>query len=266
MNDYFWRKLDGAKICSFSTENNIRRTKIVCTIGPNTQSVEALEALIRAGMNIVRMNFSHGDHDFHLKTIENARKAMENTKTIIGIMLDIRGPKIRTGVWKDTSVKEYSLKKGQEYLFSTDPKDYSEGDDKKVFIDYINIVKVIKPKDRILVDDGLISCLVTEVGSNYVKTIVENSGKLGTKKGCNLPQSKVDLPALTERDIADLEFGVKMGIDFVAASFTRKVDDVRAIRNVLGGKDSKIKIICKIENLEGMTNFDSILSEADGVL
>jgi pyruvate kinase len=118
----------------------------------------------------------------------------------------------------------------------------------------------------VLIDDGLISCLVTEVDEFQLKTIVENTGKIGTKKGCNLPGIKVDLPALTDKDVADLEFGVKNGIDFIAASFTRKADDVRAIRKVLGPKGSNIKIISKIENLEGMDNFDEILEESDGIM
>lgn len=135
-----------------------------------------------------------------------------------------------------------------------------------VFIDYKNITKKVQKGDRVLIDDGLISCLVTEVHEDHLKTVVENTGKLGTKKGCNLPGISVDLPALTDKDVSDLEFGVKNGIDFIAASFTRKADDVRAIRKVLGPKGSNIKIISKIENLEGMENFDEILHESDGIM
>jgi len=254
--------LESKKICEVKTIE--RRTKIVCTIGVNN-SVEFLEELIKAGMNVVRMNFSHGDHKFHETTLNNARKAAKNLNVVIGIMLDTKGPEIRTGDLKDGK-KEVTLTKGSEFKLLTDIEKFKEGSEEQVYVDYQNIVNVVKKGERVLIDDGLISCLVIEVGDNYLKTIIENTGKLGTKKGCNLPGIKVDLPALTKRDKEDLAFGVKNGVDFIAASFVRKKADVEDIRKELGKKGSNIKIISKIENLEGLENFDDILNDSDGIM
>jgi pyruvate kinase len=162
--------------------------------------------------------------------------------------------------------KEVTLLKGSEFTLTTDVQQFKEGSESQVYIDYTNIVKVVQTGDKVLIDDGLISCIVTEVGDNYLKTKIENTGKLGTKKGVNLPGIKVDLPALTKRDKEDLAFGVKNGVDFIAASFIRKKQDVVDIRQELGKKGSNIKIISKIENLEGLDNFDDILTETDGVM
>eukprot|EP01080_Neovahlkampfia_damariscottae_P006094 gene6095-10102_t len=261
----FWSNLTGKQICDTNLDGTKKHTKIVCTIGPKTQSVEQLEGLMKAGMNVVRMNFSHGEHEYHLKTIQNARKAADNLEKTIGILLDTKGPEIRTGYFKN-DIKEVTLEKDSEFTFTTKDEEFETGDEKHVFIDYKNIVKVLKKDDIVLVDDGLISCKVLETTETEVKVLVQNTGKLGTKKGCNLPGTKVDLPALTDKDVADLQFGVKNGVDFIAASFTRKASDVRDIRKVLGPKGSNIKIISKIENLEGLENFDEILEESDGIM
>lgn len=261
-----WSKVSGKEICKVKKRNRVRnrRTKIVCTIGPNTQSVDSLVALIKAGLDVVRMNFSHGDHAFHLQTIKNARQASKLTKKIIGLMLDTKGPEIRTGMLKNGG--EVALKAGQEFILTTDKSHFNLGDETKVYVDYTNITKVLKVGNRVLIDDGLICCLVKEVGKDYLKTKVENSGKLGQKKGVNLPGVQVDLPALTEKDKNDLAFGVKNRVDFVAASFVRKGQDVKDIRSALGRKGARIKIISKIENLEGLENFDNILKESNGIM
>lgn len=240
-----------------------RRTKIVATIGPDTQSVEMLEQLLMAGVNIIRMNFSHGDHDFHRNTIVNARKASENTGRIIGIMLDTKGPEIRTG--KLEGGKEVRLEKGQKLVMTTKPV---EGTKDLIHVDYENIVQVLKPGNMVLIDDGLIACEVTEVDveNGTLTTVVKNSGMLGERKGVNLPNVKVDLPALTEKDRQDLAFGVRMGVDFVAASFVRKREDVIEIRKALGSRGQGIRIMSKVENAEGLENFDSILEESDAIM
>jgi pyruvate kinase len=262
-----WTKLNGhqfVKEYKPRNEEYPRRTKIVATIGPKTQTVEALEQLIEAGVSVIRMNFSHGDHEFHKTTITNARKAAANKKKIIALMLDTKGPEIRTGQLEGGG--EVLLKKDQELILTTE--DGFKGNEKKIRVDYKNIVRVLQPGNVILIDDGLIACKVTriDVDNGLVYTTVLNSGKLGEKKGVNLPNVKVDLPALTEQDKQDLLFGVKQGVDFIAASFVRKPDDVHEIRKVLGSRGESIKIISKIENAEGLENFDEILKVTDGIM
>ena len=175
-----------------------RRTKIVATIGPKTQSVEALEQLFDAGVNVVRMNFSHGDHEYHKTTITNARKAASNKKKLIAIMLDTKGPEIRTGQL-EVSGSEVTLKKGQTLTLTTE--DGFKGNDQKIRVDYKNIVRVLSEGNIVLIDDGLIACKVTsiEVDAGLVHTTVLNSGKLGEKKGVNLPNVKIGRASCRER-------------------------------------------------------------------
>ncbi|KAM0682508.1 Pyruvate kinase [Mitosporidium daphniae] len=238
------------------------KTKIVCTIGPKTQSVEMLGKLIDAGMNVMRLNFSHGSHEYHAQTIANLRTYLsqcENPPTV-AIMLDTKGPEIRTS--KLQNGKEIKLKKNSSFTFYTD---YSIlGDETCVSVSYSSLDSSVKAGDLILVDDGLIACEVVETGPGFVKTRILNDGLLGEVKGVNLPKIKVALPALTEKDIQDLHFGIAQGVDFVAASFIRKASDVVEIRKLLGS--SNIRIISKIENEEGLENFDEILAASDGIM
>jgi pyruvate kinase len=240
------------------------KTKIICTIGPKTQSVEKLGILVEAGMNVCRMNFSHGSHEYHLQTIKNIREYLKSCKTpkTVAVLLDTKGPEIRSGKLKDH--KDIVLKQGQTFTFHNDQN--ALGDNTGVSTTYTSLSTTVVPGDRILVDDGLIGMLVTKVDivAQTVECVVENDGVLGETKGVNLPGKIIDLPAITEKDKGDIRFGIENGVDFIAASFIRKASDVMEIRELI--KDTKIKIISKIENQEGLDNFDDILRVSDGIM
>ncbi|TPX35492.1 pyruvate kinase [Synchytrium microbalum] len=240
------------------------KTKIICTIGPKTQSVEMLGKLVDAGMNVVRMNFSHGTHEYHLKTINNVREfaASQKEKKPVAIMLDTKGPEIRTG--KLVGGTDKKLVAGATFTFHND--DTIIGDETQVSTSYKSLCTSVRAGDRILVDDGLIGMQVisTNHETGHVVCIIENGGLLGETKGVNLPGITVDLPAITEKDAGDIMFGVKNGIDFIAASFIRKAADVHEIRKLIVGQN--IKIISKIESQEGLDNFDEILAASDGIM
>ena len=241
----------------------MKKTKIVCTIGPKTESKEVLKQLLEAGMNVMRLNFSHGDYEEHGRRISNLREVMAETGMRAAILLDTKGPEIRT--IKLEGGNDVSLVAGQEFTFTTDRTVI--GNNKIVAVTYEGLTSDLKAGDTVLVDDGLIAMEVKEVSGKEVKCIVKNNGDLGENKGINLPGASVNLPALAEKDINDLKFGCEQGIDFVAASFIRKAEDVLAVRKVLcenGGEN--VKIISKIENQEGLNNFDSILEVTDGVM
>jgi len=253
-----------SKIKEEKTTEISRKSKIVCTIGPKSQSVEKLSQLLHAGMNVARMNFSHGDHEYHLTTIENVHEACKITNRLCAILLDTKGPEIRTGKLKGG--QPVQLQAGQELTILTNTDAKFQGDNQTIAMDYVNLWKVVKPGSIIKIGDGLIVCQVVTTQPHTVKVIVQNTAKLGEKKGVNLPGSPVDLPAMTQRDIDDLLFGVKHGVDFIAASFTRQAQDVIEMRKVLGEAGKNIKIISKIENQQGLDNFDSILAETDGIM
>ncbi|GBE77823.1 pyruvate kinase [Sparassis latifolia] len=242
-----------------------RKTAIIATIG-QVNTVERLTELRRAGVNIVRMNFSHGSYENHQKVIDNTRKmvAADPESRPVAIALDTKGPEIRTGAMRD--MKDIPIKAGHEFIVSTDPK-YSEiCDDKVMWLDYKNITKVTAPGKLIYVDDGILSLLVLSIDGTNVHVRALNNGTLSSRKGVNLPKTDVDLPALSEKDKSDLQFGVRNGVDMVFASFIRRAEDVRHIRQVLGPDGANIKIIVKIENEQGVANFDEILRETDGVM
>ncbi|GME75112.1 unnamed protein product [Ambrosiozyma monospora] len=247
-------------------ESHYRRSSIICTIGPKTNSAEMLTKLRKAGLNIARMNFSHGSYEYHQSVIDNCRKSEEMFKgRPLAIALDTKGPEIRTGNTRDDV--DYPIAPGHEMIFTTDDKYNQVSDDKIMYIDYKNITKVIEAGRIIFVDDGVLSFEVLEVVDDKtlrVKSI--NAGKICSHKGVNLPNTDVDLPALSEKDVADLRFGVKNGVHMVFASFIRTADDVLHIRKVLGEDGKDIKIICKIENQQGVNNFDDILKVTDGVM
>lgn len=241
----------------------MKKTKIVCTIGPKTESKEVLKQLLEAGMNVMRLNFSHGDYEEHGRRIENLREVISETGMRAAILLDTKGPEIRT--IKLEGGNDVSLVAGQEFTFTIDRT--VVGNNKIVAVTYEGFAADLKAGDTVLVDDGLIEMEVKEVTEKEVRCIVKNNGDLGENKGINLPGVAVNLPALAEKDISDLKFGCEQGIDFVAASFIRKPEDVLAVRQVLnenGGES--IKIISKIENQEGLSNFDKILEVTDGVM
>ncbi|MBQ3438289.1 MAG: pyruvate kinase PykF [Fusobacterium sp.] len=241
----------------------MKKTKIVCTIGPKTESVEMLKDLLNTGMNVMRLNFSHGDYEEHGQRIKNFRQAMSETGLRGALLLDTKGPEIRTIALEGK--KDVSIKAGQKFTFTTD-KNFI-GNSEKVAVTYENFAKDLKIGDTILVDDGLIALEVEEISGNEVICIAKNNGELGENKGINLPGVSVSLPALSEKDIRDLKFGCECNVDFVAASFIRKAEDVNEVRKVLheNGGD-RILIISKIENQEGLDNFDEILEASDGIM
>lgn len=239
----------------------MRKTKIVCTLGPATNDKEIIKQVVNSGMNIARMNFSHGDHAEHKQRIDMVKAAEKETGKTVGLMLDTKGPEIRTGEMKGDKIQ---LEAETELVIS---KEDVEGTTEKISVSYKKLAQDMEVGNRILIDDGLIELEVTAVDGDDVVTRVVNGGELGSRKGVNLPGVKVSLPALTDKDISDIRFGVEQGMHFIAASFVRKANDVIEIRKILeesGNED--IFIIAKIENQEGVENLDSILEVADGIM
>jgi len=256
-----------------SRTSHIRLSGIVCTIGPVSRAPEFLFKMIDSGMNVARMNFSHGSHEYHAQTIANCREAAltyRNEKGFdpsLAIALDTKGPEIRTGLLEgDDGRKEIVWEAGDIVKLTTD-EEYKEKCTKEViYVDYKNITKVMQPGKRIFIDDGLISIKANEIGDNFIIGEVENGGNLGSRKGCNLPGTDTDLPAVSEKDKSDLQFGVEQGVDMVFASFIRDAAGVREIRKVLGEKGKDILVISKLENQQGVNNVDEIIAESDGVM
>ena len=239
----------------------MKKTKIVCTIGPASESLETLKELMSLGMNVCRLNFSHGNHEEHLKRIENIKKAREELKLPVAIMLDTKGPEIRLG---DFSVEQIQLSIGDTFTLTTREV---LGDQSQISVSYKDLPKDVHIGGNILIDDGLVNLKIVDVTDTDIVTEVLNYGILKSRKGVNVPGAKINLPSITEKDYEDLVFGIENGIDFVAASFIRKADDVINIRKILeenGGGD--IQIISKIESQEGVDNLDEIINASDGIM
>ncbi len=241
----------------------MKKTKIICTIGPSSETKETLKELLKSGMNMMRLNFSHGNYEEHKEKIDNFRAAQVETGIRAALMLDIKGPKIRTIKLKDG--KNVNIVSGQEFIITTDKSVI--GDEKMVAVTYEDIIQDVKIGEKLLIDDGLLQFSIKEIVGNKIICIALNSGELGENKGVNLPKAKVSLPAISEKDRNDLIFGCQQGVDYVAASFIRKADDVKDVRKVLDENNGKnILIISKIETQEGIDNFDEILKVSDGIM
>ena len=239
----------------------MKKTKIVCTMRPNTDNREIMKELALNGMDVARFNFSHGDHAEHRHRLEILESVREELGIPIASLLDTKGPEIRTGKLKDG--KKVTLKEGDLYTLTTEE---IVGDETRGYINYAGLAEDVKPGDRILIDDGLIELHVREVNGTDIVCRIENGGELGEKKGVNVPGVRVKLPALTDKDKEDIRFGVDAGFDFVAASFVRNADAIREIREILDEKGSTMQIIAKIENEEGIENIDSIIEASDGIM
>ncbi|MGD6802546.1 pyruvate kinase [Rossellomorea vietnamensis] len=241
----------------------MRKTKIVCTIGPASESVEQLTQLIEAGMNVARLNFSHGDHEEHGARIQNIRTAAEKTGKTVGILLDTKGPEIRTNNMENGSLE---LEKGSEVIVSMTEV---LGTTEKFSVTYESLIDDVHEGSKILLDDGLIGLEVISLdkSAGEIKTKVLNSGTLKNKKGVNVPGVSVNLPGITEKDANDIKFGIEQGVDFIAASFVRRASDVLEIHQLLEDHNAgNIQIIPKIENQEGVDNIDEILEVSDGLM
>ncbi|MBO8177237.1 pyruvate kinase [Aeribacillus pallidus] len=241
----------------------MRKTKIVCTIGPASESVEKLVQLMEAGMNVARLNFSHGDYEEHGQRIKNIREAAKITGKTVGILLDTKGPEIRTHTMENGAIE---LKEGTNVIVSMKEV---VGTPEKFSITYPGLIDDVEVGSKILLDDGLIGLEVTQIDkeNGEIHTKVLNSGTLKNKKGVNVPGVSVKLPGITEKDANDIVFGIEQGIDFIAASFVRRASDVLEIRELLEKHHAThIQIIPKIENQEGVDNIDEILEVSDGLM
>jgi len=239
------------------------KTKIVCTLGPSSNKVETLVQLIHSGMDVVRLNFSHGTHEDHLLTLQNVFEAVKRTGEQLAVLQDLQGPKIRIG---DLSVPFIEMKQGGTFTLTTDSVQGSAG---RVSTTYANLTRDVHPGDKILLDDGKIRLRVLEVKKNDVVCEVVVGGILSANKGINLPGVSVSAPSFTAKDLRDLEFGLKHDIDYVALSFVRTADDIRELRKVIIERIEKgrfLPIIAKIEKPQAVTNIDGIIAEADGIM
>ncbi|MCI5708915.1 pyruvate kinase [Veillonella caviae] len=238
----------------------MKRTKIVCTVGPGTDKPGILENMMRAGMNVARFNFSHGTHDEQLERMQMVRDAAMVVNKPIALMLDTKGPEVRLGLFKDGKV---FLKAGQNFTLTTDDV---EGSVEISSVNHKGLVKDVSVGDVILLADGLVTLHIDKIEGNNIITTVVNSGEIGNRKRVAVPGVALSLPPVSEQDEEDLRFGCRQGIDFVAASFMQRGKDVVAIRRILESEQKDVKIIAKIENAEGVKNIDEILDVADGLM
>lgn len=234
-----------------------KRTKIVCTIGPASDSIETLTALVEAGMNVCRLNFSHGTHENHAELIRRIRRVSELTGEPLTILQDLQGPKIRVGDLPDEGVE---LVAGKTIVFTSDKGDIP----KRIPVTYPNLHEDVKTGQRLLLDDGLLEVMVKSVKGKDVTCEIMTGGKLKSHKGLNLPETQTSIPSITDKDKKDLAFGIEQGVDWVALSFVRSAADIRELRSLLGA--APIKVIAKMEKPDAITNTDEIIAEVDGIM
>ena len=240
---------------------NFRKTKIICTLGPSASDEETLRALMKGGMNAARFNFSHGTHESHLALLNRFKRVRDEMGLPVATILDTKGPEIRIKTFACGAIE---LKEGDAFTLTTAE---CEGDAQRVSVTYADLHEELTDGCRVLIDDGLIELIVTSVKGQDIHCTVASGGPLSSNKSINIPDVKIPLPALTEKDKSDLAFAVENDFDFIAASFVRKASDVQAIRDTLHGLGGdSIRIIAKIENREGVDNLDEIISAADGIM
>lgn len=240
----------------------MRKTKIVCTLGPSTDREGIMRELAIAGMDVARFNFSHADHQEHFGRLIKLRAIREELGVPIAALLDTKGPEIRIGKFKDG--KKVTLVKGQTFTFTTNPV---EGTNEMVYINYEDLVKDIKVGGTILIDDGLVELTVKELTNTDIICTVNNEGTISDNKGVNVPGTKLTMPFISDKDRDDIIFGMQSGYDFIAASFTRNADDIMQIRKLMEDYNcTTTNIIAKIENMEGVENIDEIIEAADGIM
>lgn len=239
-----------------------RRTKIIATLGPATDTLKVMEEMIEAGINLVRLNFSHGSHQEHLKRIELVRTAAKNKKRVIGILADLQGPKIRVASFKN---KKIELEDGDHFILDAE-LDEKAGDKKAVGIDYKSLPQDVSPGDILLLDDGRIELSVDKVFGSKIHCTVRSGGVLSNHKGINRKGGGLSAPALTEKDIDDLQFALKQDVDYVAISFVRCGEDVMRAKHLIDGYKGSAGVIAKIERVEAVQNIDEIIRASDGVM
>jgi pyruvate kinase len=239
---------------------DFRHTKILCTLGPASDSSRMIQQLAGAGMNVARLNMSHGDHSSHLMTIRRIKSLNRRLNHPVAILLDLQGPEIRTGELRES----LQLEVGQIFTFTVLPDEDPE--EQSVFVNYRSMVDDLSVGDRVTVDNGLINLQVLEISGGRLRCRVLDGGKLGSRKHVNLPGVRVNLPSITDKDRADIAFGLEHDVDFIALSFVRSPDDVDEARKLIGSRRGHTRIIAKIENREGVDSFDAILARADGIM
>ena len=239
----------------------MRRTKIIATIGPKTESEQYIKKLAEAGINIARINMSHGDHKWHSMVMDRIKKVSQKNIFPIGLMLDTQGPEIRT-----SAKTEFGLEEGDIFKIAVSSAcDIQEGE-KHTFVDYENLINKVRKKDIIMIDDGLIALEVLKVEPYHITCKVLNKGRLEKRKSVNIPGIRTGLPSITRKDVEDIRLGAKKGVDYVAQSFVRKKEDIKQMRKLLNSLGSSAMIIAKIEDQEGIDNMDEIAEEADGIM
>jgi pyruvate kinase len=237
-----------------------KKTKIVCTIGPVTESVEKLTALVNAGMNVMRLNFSHGDFAEHQNRIDHLKIVRKTTGKTVAVLQDLGGPKIRIGEFKDGSI---TLKPGQKFTLTTEK---IMGDQNRVYVNYPLLPKEVKVGGFILIHDGKKKLQITAIKGKEVICKVIYGGEMKSRRGVNLPGAYLSISSITEKDRADLEFGLKNNVDFIALSFVRRPADIIELRDILKKRKSNARIIAKIETPEAIENIDEIIAQADGIM